>query len=90
MKGFNYTQDNEPQPRKRSNSLPVPKIEVTVHESNKEKIEQQKEMLPNIIETRVESFGQSSERFVYCLYTSNQMSKQNFTVSDVHLPSLVC
>ena len=54
LKGLNYTQDNDPQPRKRSNSLPVPKIEVTSHDTTKDKTDI-KEKLPNILESKAES-----------------------------------
>ena len=60
LKGLNYTPDEDPQPRKRSNSLPVPKIEVTSHEMIKMDF---KEKLPNIEESCGEALlGGSSDR----------------------------
>ena len=45
--------DSSPQPRKRSNSLPVPKIEVTSHNYDKPTAIINK--LPNIIESKSEN-----------------------------------
>ena len=52
LKGLNYNNETNQKPRKRSNSLPIPKIEVTVHDSN-EKTGLEK--LPNIPESKQES-----------------------------------
>ena len=59
LKGLNFSPDTEPQPRKRSNSLPVPKIEVTSHESKNQA--DVKEKLPDIAEGVVETISNTTE-----------------------------
>ena len=59
LKGLNFSPDTEPQPRKRSNSLPVPKIEVTSHEAKSQA--EPKEKLPNIAEGTVETLTNTTE-----------------------------
>ena len=59
LKGLNFSPEADPQPRKRSNSLPVPKIEVTSHEC-KDKTGA-KDTLPNIDEDRSEALSNISE-----------------------------
>ena len=59
LKGLNFSPDTEPQPRKRSNSLPVPKIEVTSHEAKSQA--ETKEKLPNIAEGTVETLTNNTE-----------------------------
>ena len=58
LKGLNFKPSVEPAPRKRSNSLPVPKIEITSHETSQP---EQHDKLPGIPETRLES-QQGEER----------------------------
>ena len=52
LRGLNYNNEINPKPRKRSNSLPIPKIEVTAYDSNGKTTP---EKLPNISESRQES-----------------------------------
>ena len=52
MRGLNYNSDNNPKPRKRSNSLPIPKIEVTTYDTNANNTP---EKLPHILESKEES-----------------------------------
>ena len=59
LKGLNFNPSEEPTPRKRSNSLPVPKIEITSHESSQS---EQPDKLPNITESVLESH-QLEERY---------------------------
>ena len=49
---MNYSNENNPKPRKRSNSLPIPKIEVTTYDSNENNTT---EKLPDISESKHES-----------------------------------
>ena len=59
LKGLNFNPGEEPTPRKRSNSLPVPKIEITSHESSQA---DQPDKLPHITESILES-QQPEERW---------------------------
>ena len=52
LRGLNYNNEHNPKPRKRSNSLPIPKIEVTAYDSNGKTTP---EKLPNISESKQES-----------------------------------
>ena len=52
LRGLNYNRDNNPKPRKRSNSLPIPKIEVTTYDTNANNTP---EKLPHIVESKEES-----------------------------------
>ena len=58
LKGLNYSDEKNHKPRKRSNSLPIPKIEVTEHDVEDKVVP---ERLPNILESRKESY--SYERY---------------------------
>ena len=49
---MNYNNDNNPKPRKRSNSLPIPKIEVTTYDTNANNTP---EKLPYISEAKEEA-----------------------------------
>ena len=60
LKGLNFNPAEEPTPRKRSNSLPVPKIEITSHEASQS---EQPDKLPHITESILESH-QPEERLV--------------------------
>ena len=52
LRGLNYNNEHNPKPRKRSNSLPIPKIEVTAYDSNGKTTP---EKLPNISESKQDS-----------------------------------
>ena len=52
LKGLNFKPSVEPAPRKRSNSLPVPKIEITSHETSQP---EHQDKLPDIAESKLES-----------------------------------
>ena len=52
LRGLNYNNEHNPKPRKRSNSLPIPNIEVTAYDSNGKT---SPEKLPDISESKQES-----------------------------------